>query len=383
VHALSGKSRQGSGRGHLRLLGNHPRLLIVDDSGVATLAIASMVDEALGSDELVHASSGVAAIGAADREGDQLSMVLLDIQMPGMGGIEATAVLHERHPELPVIVYSVSLDPADVRGALEAGAAGYVVKSTDPEELRMAIMAAMAGKGVLSSEVARPVLEHYVHLIDETREQHRAVIESLAAAVEAKDAVTSYHLRRVARLAVDLAREIDPATAAGDDFLFGCLLHDIGKIGVPESILGKPGPLTDAEWTVMRTHPATGIQVIAPLDLGEVTRSVVLHHHERWDGNGYPDGLAGTDIPLAARIFAVCDSFDAMTSDRPYRRAMPIPPALDRIRAEAGGQFDPAVVDALVEAAGAGVIVPADEPASDLPAAGAGVGPRGAGQGDG
>ncbi len=346
-----GNRGNGAHRGRVGLLGSHLRLLVVDDSEVARLAVSSMVEEAFGHCDLIQAATAEAALEIAAREGDQLSMVLMDLAMPGMNGVEATAELARTHPGLPVIVYSVSLDATDVRDALAAGASGYLVKSADADELRLAIMAAAAGRGVLSSEVVSPVLEHYVTLIDGTRERHRAVIESLAAAVEAKDAVTSGHLHRVSELAVGLARRIDPELAANDDFLFGCLLHDVGKIGVPEAILGKPGPLDAEEWGLMRRHPMIGAHVIEPLGLGETARAIVVHHHERWHGGGYPDGLIGERIPLPARIFAVCDSFDAMTSDRPYRPALDSDSALERIRDGSGSQFDPAVVDALVEAA--------------------------------
>jgi putative nucleotidyltransferase with HDIG domain len=175
----------------------------------------------------------------------------------------------------------------------------------------------------------------------------RAVVESLALAVEAKDSITSQHLRSVTLLAVQLAAQIDPDIAASDEFRYGCLLHDVGKIGVPERILSKPGPLTDDEWVVMRSHPDTGARVVEPLGLPQTVVDIVRHHHERWDGLGYPDGLAGEDIPLAARIFAVCDALDAMTSERPYRDPLPHSIAYARVRRESGRQFDPAVIGAL------------------------------------
>ncbi len=175
------------------------------------------------------------------------------------------------------------------------------------------------------------------------------MIESLAAAVEAKDTVTSRHLRAVSRLATQLAREVEPSYCDGDDFLFGCLLHDVGKIGVPEKILMKPGALTDDEWEVMRRHPQTGARVVRPLGMGPVVTDVVLYHHERWDGRGYPDGLAGDEIPLAARIFSVCDALEAMTAARPYRGPLPVSVAFERVKIEAGHQFDPDVIAALSE----------------------------------
>ena len=153
----------------------------------------------------------------------------------------------------------------------------------------------------------------------------------------------------MSRLATQLANAVDPALASDDEFTFGCLLHDVGKIGVPERILMKPGPLTADEWEVMRRHPQTGARVVRPLGLGQMVGDVVLYHHERWDGRGYPDKLAGEDIPRLARIVAIADTFDAMTSDRPYRKGLPAEAAFDEVRKQAGKQFDPQLAEAFQE----------------------------------
>ncbi len=202
----------------------------------------------------------------------------------------------------------------------------------------------------------RPTIDLCAGLLAESRRRDRAVIESLAAAVEAKDSVTSRHLRRVSRLAGALAAQIDPELARTEEFHHGCLLHDVGKIGVPEDVLAKPGPLTDAEWAVMRRHPQTGARVVRPLGLAEPVIDVVLHHHERWDGAGYPGRLGEDEIPLVARIFAVGDALEAMTARRPYRAPLTAAEAFARVRAGAGTQFDPAVVRALERGVHAGAI---------------------------
>jgi ribonuclease P protein subunit RPR2 len=177
------------------------------------------------------------------------------------------------------------------------------------------------------------------------QETYLATMTSLAQVIEAKDRTTRGHLERTQSYGVALARRIDPALADGPELGYGFFLHDIGKVGIPESILCKTGPLSATEWDVMRTHPTIGAQIVAPINfLGEAAALVIRHHHERFDGSGYPDGLAAARIPLAARIFAIADSFDAMTSDRPYRRALPVDRALDEIRAGVGTQFDPEVV---------------------------------------
>lgn len=182
-------------------------------------------------------------------------------------------------------------------------------------------------------------------LLEELRTDYLSIVETLALVVEAKDQYTANHLERCKRYGIALANRID-ATLISPQLQYGFLLHDVGKIGIPESILMKPGPLTADEMAVMRTHPLIGVQIVAPMRrvLDEVTVEVIRHHHERFDGDGYPDGKAGEHIPLSARIFSVVDSFDAMTTNRPYRKALPMQEALRRLRSEAGKQFDPEVV---------------------------------------
>jgi putative nucleotidyltransferase with HDIG domain len=223
---------------------------------------------------------------------------------------------------------------------------------------------------MLDAAIVRPALNRYADLLEEMRQRDRAVIESLAMAVEAKDTVTSRHLRAVSRLAVSLATLVEPSLAVSEDYRFGCLLHDVGKIGVPERILAKPGPLTPAEWVVMRTHPRVGADVIRPLGLSPVVEHIVLHHHERWDGSGYPEGLADADIPLEARIFSVCDALEAMTAQRPYRGPLAPEVAYGRVRDASGRQFDPEIVEALEDGVRDGTMNLARElePAAEAPA---------------
>jgi HD-GYP domain-containing protein (c-di-GMP phosphodiesterase class II) len=191
----------------------------------------------------------------------------------------------------------------------------------------------------------RQQARHVKRLTDELESTHHATVQTLAFVVEAKDRYTRYHLERCREYGTALTREIDSGLdAAGLEH--GFLLHDVGKIVVPESILSKPGPLTDDERSVMRTHPLIGVQIVAPLRfLTPAALAVIRNHHERYDGRGYPDGLKGQRIPLPARIFSVVDAFDAMTTDRPYRRALPVHESIRRLREGAGTQFDPEVVD--------------------------------------
>jgi putative nucleotidyltransferase with HDIG domain len=272
-----------------------------------------------------------------------LDAVDLDIEQT----IRSLALIEAGWPDTGVVVLHDDTDPAVVRSILDAGALSIVTSTSSDRQLRATVELAADGHGLIDVDVIRPVIDLYATLHAETRRRNRAVIESLAAAVEAKDTVTSRHLRAVSRLAIQLADAVDPALTSSDDFQFGCLLHDVGKIGVPEKILMKPGPLTDDEWEVMRRHPQAGVRVVKPLGLAPVVSDVVLYHHERWDGRGYPEGLGRDEIPLAARVFSVCDALEAMTAARPYRGPLPANVAFERVRIEAGHQFDPDVVAAL------------------------------------
>jgi putative nucleotidyltransferase with HDIG domain len=172
----------------------------------------------------------------------------------------------------------------------------------------------------------------------------------LAEAVEAREAGTAAHCRRVAEYSVAIAGQLGLSAAETREIERGALLHDIGKIGVPDAVLLKPGKLSEEEWVAMRRHAQTGYELLGQLPYLERARELVYAHHERWDGKGYPRGLRGAEIPLGARIFAVADAFDAMTSDRPYRKALPFPLAVAELQRGVGAQFDPAIVLAMLRA---------------------------------
>jgi hypothetical protein len=207
----------------------------------------------------------------------------------------------------------------------------------------------------LDTTVAGLVVAHVESLLaqiqhaDALERVYRETLGSLTSALEAKDAYTSEHAHEVGDLAASVGRRLglDPVELRALEL--GALLHDIGKIRIPEAVLNKPGPLSDEEWEVMRSHPAAGERILAPIASLADVLPIVRSSHERWDGRGYPDGLAGEDIPVAARIVAVCDAFRAMVEPRPYRAALAPETALAELRDGAGSQFDPACVDALLD----------------------------------
>lgn len=199
-----------------------------------------------------------------------------------------------------------------------------------------------------TKELRRSASELYA-AHDALSHQHRATATALAQAIEARDSGTGGHVQRVTVLAQALLAVVDPELAADEHLSFGFLLHDVGKIGVPDAILRKPGPLEPYEKAIMDTHPELGHGIVAQAGFSPLVSEIVLTHHERWDGGGYPRGLRGEEIPLATRLFSVADSLDAMTSDRPYRRGMPLEDAVAEVIRHRGTQFDPAAVDALLQ----------------------------------
>jgi len=186
-------------------------------------------------------------------------------------------------------------------------------------------------------------------VLDSLQQSYLATMKSLAQVIEAKDRTTRGHLDRTQAYGLALARRIDPGLVATPTLGYGFFLHDIGKVGVPEHILCKEGPLSGDEWDVMRRHPSVGAQIVTPIAFLSEAVELIRHHHERFDGSGYPDGLRGDGIPLSARVFSVADSFDAMTSDRPYRGSIGVERALAELHGGAGSQFDPGVVKVFVQ----------------------------------
>lgn len=213
------------------------------------------------------------------------------------------------------------------------------VRSFDDLERQLVVFARDIGELYRRERIRAAELEQALATM---RRQYLETVRTLAFVVEAKDAYTGQHLERCRVYGMAL---MEAMGVAGDypDAEYGFLLHDAGKVGIPERILNKPGPLSAAEWRVMRTHPLIGYQMLAGIPFLETAAKVVRSHHEMFDGSGYPEGLKGEEIPLAARIFAVVDAFDAMTTDRPYRAALSIDHAAGEIERMAGSQFDPEV----------------------------------------
>jgi putative two-component system response regulator len=261
-------------------------------------------------------------------------LVLLDVQMPGMDGYEVCERIKAtpKGALLPVVMITALDRTSDRVRALECGADDYMSKPVDRVELVARVRSALRLKRVYDS-------------LDSAEQ----VIYSLAAAVEAKDPYTEAHTQRVAESARRIGARMGLPQEDQQALYRGGIIHDIGKIGIPDQILLKPGELDSEEQTQMHLHPLIGEGIVAPLRFGADLLPMVRHHHERYDGTGYPDRLAGEDIPLLARILSVCDAYDALTNDRPYREGKSVDAALTVLRQGAGQQWDPEIVQLVVD----------------------------------
>ncbi|HZQ03914.1 MAG TPA: HD domain-containing phosphohydrolase [Gaiellaceae bacterium] len=339
------------------------RLLLVDDDpGFRALVRATFDDVDVDIAEAGSAAEARAAI--RDRVPD---VVLLDVLMPGESGVDLCRDLKSNRAtdSIRVVLLTGSPELAP-RLVADAGADAFVTKPFSPLQL-LGVVERLAG-GVRpiplveapasSADNAQLLLyaRDLRQLFELERAQRRVVQEAyrqtvgaLAEALASKDAGTSVHSHRVLQYALELALTVQPTLLEDPSIEYGFLLHDVGKIGIPDRILLKPGPLDADERRMMQLHTVLGEQMLGGVVfLQGDGLAIIRSHHERWDGGGYPDGLHREEIPLPARIFAVADTLDAMTNDRPYRRALPWGAAVAEIVAQSGAQFDPTVVDAFV-----------------------------------
>lgn len=279
--------------------------------------------------QVEEAVDGEAAV-AKTRE-TMPELVLLDVRMPRLDGFEVCRILKhdERTQFIPIILITALSSVEDRVAGNEAGADEFLSKPFYQAELLTRVRSLIRLKQLI-----------------EQLERTENILFTMAALVEAKDPYTEGHLRRLEKYAGETAAVLGLSIRQSTIIKYGALLHDIGKIGVPEAILHKPGPLTPEEVEIIQQHPAIGERICRGLRDGAEIGPIVRGHHERWDGMGYPDRLAGEAIPLGARIIAVVDAFDAMTTDRPYRKALPSTEAWETLRHGAGSQWDSAVIEA-------------------------------------
>src|ERR1700690_4350249 len=326
------------------------KILVVDDEEAIREVVSTLL-EAQGY-QCTVCSNGRMALESF--RNDLFDLVLSDIVMPEMDGLKLLAELRVADPDVPVIMVTAMHDISIALEAIRAGAYDYILKPFEKDQLHLSVRRALEHRRlVLENLTYQSDLEHLVAertqqlsiALQDLEQSYDYTLEALGGALDAKDAETEGHCQRVTAFTITIARAMDVDKGLLRHIARGAFLHDIGKMGVPDSILRKPGPLTADEREVMRRHCDIGFAVLARIPFLKEAAEIVVSHQECYDGSGYPRGLKGEQIPLGARIFAVADTLDAMISDRPYRKALPIAAAREEIQRYAGRQFDPRVVE--------------------------------------
>ena len=329
------------------------RILIVDDDAANVHLLKRLLTHD-GYKSISTATSGAAALAVA--LGCHPDLILLDLHMPGMDGFQVLEVLRTSggsEAYVPILIYSADITIEARKKALSLGASDFLTKPGDAHEILLRVKNFLAVRKLHQQlTLKNEQLEEKVR--DRTREleeSHGEIVQRLAMAGERRDDDTGEHTRRVGDISAAIAEAMGLTRQAVQLIRLTARLHDLGKIGVPDAILLKPGRLTPDEYREMQLHCITGAKILSDgqTPLLQMAERIARSHHERFDGSGYPDGLAGQDIPIEARIVAVADVFDALTHSRPYKAAWDVPTALAEIQSQSGRQFDPIVVTAFLQ----------------------------------
>jgi putative two-component system response regulator len=307
-----------------------PLILAVDDEASNLQLLRQILQDDY---RLRFAKDGPRALELAREE--RPNLILLDVMMPGMSGYEVCAALKAdpATASIPVIFVTALNDTDDELEGFEAGAVDYITKPVSPP-------------------IVRARVRNHLSLVrmEELRASRLEIVQRLGLAAEYKDNETGLHVIRMSHFARVLGLAAGMTALEADDLLHAAPMHDVGKIGIPDSILQKPGPLDPDEWKIMQSHATIGAEIIGEHDTGMLglARNIALTHHEKWDGSGYPKGLAGAQIPLEGRICAIADVFDALTSVRPYKKAWTEEAAVEFLVQQKGKHFDPALVELFI-----------------------------------
>jgi len=306
---------------------NRPLILAVDDEASNLQLLRQILQDHY---RLLFAKDGARALELARQE--QPDLILLDVMMPGMSGFEVCAALkaNPATASVPVVFVTALTETDDELEGFEAGAVDYITKPVSPP-------------------IVRARVRNHLSLVrmEELRASRLEIVQRLGLAAEYKDNETGLHVIRMSHFARILGIAAGMTENEADDLLHAAPMHDVGKIGIPDRILQKPGPLDADEWKIMQSHVTIGAEIIGEHAGGmlALARSIALTHHEKYDGSGYPHGLAGEQIPLVGRITAIADVFDALTSERPYKKAWSEQEAIDFLHQQKGRHFDPQLVD--------------------------------------
>ncbi|MFQ5844037.1 MAG: HD domain-containing phosphohydrolase [Planctomycetota bacterium] len=344
------------------------RILVVDDEPM----IREILRDALEQDGCAVAEAENGRVACEWIERESFDLICTDVKMPVMDGFSLMKWMGRRTEEVPVIVVTSFADIDVAVDAIRLGAYDYIVKPFNISQVTISVRRALERRRLMlenleykkrleekifektmdlmrkNKEVERQA-KHLKDLLLDLRESYDATLEALVQAIESRDSETKHHCRRVQEYALMLADRVGVTPEERINIGYGALLHDVGKIGVPDAILLKPDTLTEEEWSTMRNHTLIGYKMVSRIKFLKGATDIVLYHHERWDGSGYPYRISGEDIPLGARIFSVIDAFDAIASERVYKEAVPVDEALCEIGRCSGTQFDPTIVQKFLE----------------------------------
>jgi len=336
-------------------------ILVVDDDLWVVEVIAKQLDLAGFRVKMTTDSSQVMSMLASEH----YDLVISDVCMPTPDGLMLLKEIQKEYPFLAVLMLTGVNDVETATQAMLNGASDYIVKPHNETQLFLRVDRALERSRLLQERalyqqhLEKRVNQQTRKLQDQSQRlaqmlerlfvTYKATLNALQAALDVRDQSAPGHCRRVSKLAVELAKRMG---FAGDDLInieHGALLHDIGKLGIPDAILMKPGPLTEEERKMIEQHPEIGCQIVGDIEFLKDAIPIIRHHHERYDGTGYPDGLKGDEIPILARLFTIVDAYDAQTNQRPYNTILSAQSSLEILRASQGTGFDPRVVEAFIE----------------------------------
>jgi len=333
------------------------KILIVDDERV----IRRLLREKL-SDTGYQCQEAADGAEALDRlEDSPTDLVILDIKMPGKSGTEVLPEIKSKHPDTAVIMATAIAEASVAIDCMKNGAYDYLTKPFNLDEVVLSVDRALEKRRLELEN--RAYQQHLEQMVEKRTEELRQAIKRirlasldtihrLARAAEYRDEDTGAHIKRIGQYSVSVARRLGLNDMVVESLLYAAPMHDVGKIGIPDHILLKPGKLDNDEWQIMKQHTTIGAQILqgSDADFIKVAEAIALTHHEKWDGTGYPRGLQGSNIPLSGRIVAVADVFDALTSKRPYKEPLSLEASFDIIARERGSHFDPDVAEAFFAA---------------------------------
>lgn len=327
-------------------------ILIVDDNASNVALLEDILDQE-GYENYTSTTDSRAVMGLCEEE--EFDLILLDIRMPHLSGFDVMGLLRAQTTtkHLPILVLTAQTDQQTRKDALEAGAKDFLTKPFVSWEVLLRIRNMLETRYFYKRQVLRvDSLENEVRLrTTELRKAQLEIIRRLGRAGEYRDNETGAHVIRMSKVSEILARGLGMDELSCERVLHASPMHDVGKIAIPDSVLLKAGPLNTSEWETMKNHAEIGAEILGdyPSDIMLMATEMALSHHEKWDGSGYPQGLIGDAIPLVARIAAVSDVFDALTSERPYKKAWDIEKALSFMQKQSGKHFDPRVITVFFE----------------------------------